>query len=263
MGRFGSHIRRGVVPNTETCEDLGRATLVWGVVDWGRCGIGCILGASTKATIRIWDSLEQLLVHCAYHLRRCLYSITADKATCSMSDLGCLLLYLEIIRSSMILKGTEKDGYNPVFSDIVVLLLLAVLAFYGTGHQATLATLQLKSAFLVHPTVVYPYSRITLVLNLLGSFLFVGFAAPLLSLRTSDRVPERKIQYFGASIQLTRYCSVILCACMADVILFTSHPLVWRVVAPRYVLGVMVLVIVDLTTGVACALLHWTAGRII
>ncbi|KAF5327149.1 hypothetical protein D9619_004728 [Psilocybe cf. subviscida] len=174
-----------------------------------------------------------------------------------------LLLHLEILRESRILAESGKEGHGPTSLDIMVLPLLGILAFYGTGHQATITSLQLKSAFLVHPTVVYPYSRMTLVLNSLGSFIFAGFAAPLLALWTCDKESERRRKSFGDVMLLVQYCTMILCASMAGAVFFTSNYLVWKVAAPRYLLCAMMLVIIDFTTVMGWGLVNWVAGRVI
>jgi GPI ethanolamine phosphate transferase 3 subunit O len=68
------------------------------------------------------------------------------------------------------------------FDEIVPLALLAQLAFFASGHQATIPSLQWKSAFVLTPTLSYPLAPLFMVLNTLGPTALVAFAAPLLGI---------------------------------------------------------------------------------
>ncbi|KAF8960011.1 alkaline-phosphatase-like protein [Flammula alnicola] len=139
------------------------------------------------------------------------------------------------------------------FSNTLVFPLLGILAFYGTGHQPTISSLQLKSAFLLHPTVVYPFSRITLVINSLGSFFVMAMAAPLVAIwghapTSQSSAPTRR--YLVRNITLAAlgviiYYSTLLFGIAVGATMLRHHPLVWKILAPRYVAGAVEMIVVD------------------
>ena len=175
-----------------------------------------------------------------------------------------LIAYLEVLDSVRDVKGIEAafvDGgassSDPVassnlsppvrFMDVVPLALLGVHMFYGTGHQSTIPSLQWKSAFLLTPTVTYPFSPLTVVLNSLGPIFLMALGAPLLALwnrtplATSQIKRESTLSSLGVMIY---YTALLLGTCVSAAIL-RRHLMVWKVFAPRFMAAVLELLAVD------------------
>ena len=65
---------------------------------------------------------------------------------------------------------------------MVPLALLAQLAFFASGHQATLVSLQWKAAFVFTSKVSYLLSPLFVVLNTFGPTALIALAAPLVGI---------------------------------------------------------------------------------
>ncbi|KAI0272081.1 hypothetical protein BGY98DRAFT_1002678 [Russula aff. rugulosa BPL654] len=79
--------------------------------------------------------------------------------------------------------GAQGQGVVAVTLDEVVpLALLARLAFFASGHQATLSSIQWKSAFVLTPTVTYPLSPLLVILNSFGPTTLIALATSLLGI---------------------------------------------------------------------------------
>lgn len=69
----------------------------------------------------------------------------------------------------------------PSTLETSTLALLGFLAFFATGHQATFASIQWRTAFVGFRTVEYPYAPVLVALNSFGPLaLLTAFAVPLL-----------------------------------------------------------------------------------
>ncbi len=145
------------------------------------------------------------------------------------------------------------------FADIIPIALLGLHAFYGTGHQATISSLQWKSAFQLTPTVTYPFSVITVVLNSIGPVFLFALAAPLVGLWNRAPRPAARKGAAGdaeADAQVKRdstlaalgvmiyYAALLLGAAVSAAVL-RRHLMVWKVFAPRFIAAVLELLAVD------------------
>ncbi|KAF6756623.1 hypothetical protein DFP72DRAFT_893250 [Ephemerocybe angulata] len=161
-----------------------------------------------------------------------------------------------------------KDEYAVPFrfSDVVPLALLGLHAFYGTGHQSTISSIQWKAAFLLSSTVTYPWSAITVVVNSIGPIFLFAAAAPLLALwnRAPGPSPSKEEEKEGGVVGqkdtdnrvkgdsllsglaiMTYYVTVLLGTSISAAIL-RRHLMVWKVFAPRFMAAVLGVLAVDL-----------------
>ncbi|KAF7318085.1 GPI ethanolamine phosphate transferase 3 [Mycena chlorophos] len=164
---------------------------------------------------------------------------------------------LAATKPSAVLEPTRRSP--PIaFADIVPLALLGLHAFYATGHQATIPSIQWKSAFMLTPTMSFSLSASTVFLNSIGTIFLAGLAVPLLALWNRSPLPSDKnkpktrpdtqIQGEGVAAALgvmTYYACLLLGAAVSSAIL-RRHLMVWKVFAPRFMLAVAQLVAVDL-----------------
>lgn len=147
------------------------------------------------------------------------------------------------------------------FTEITPFALLGLLTFYGTGHQSTVSSIQFKSAFLLTPTANYTLSLLTVMLNSFGPWLLAGLSAPLLALwnfsprpdpqsRPTDKQP-RLDQEVQRDIALTCLGMMLYYASLAfgtavSAAILRRHLMVWKVFAPRFMVGVAALFFVDI-----------------
>lgn len=168
-------------------------------------------------------------------------------------------LLAKAARGEADIRETAAPGVSPPsFLSICTLALLGYIFFFATGHQAVLAAIQWKTAFVGFPVLTYPFSPVLVILNTLGPFMLSAAAVPLLVFW--NVAPTFK---GGNSIPLL---SNLLTACLAFIVYHTAitlssaifaahlrrHLMVWKVFAPRFMLSAMTLLVVDVTILVVC-----------
>ena len=192
-----------------------------------------------------------------------------------------LLAYLEVVDSVRDVKVMQSTlalsapsaaaslahsmGTPPTqLTDIVPLALLGLHIFYGTGHQSVISTIQWKSAFLLTPTVTYPLSPLTVLINSFGPQFLVGVAAPLLSLwNRAPFVPalsnsggnkkdvqsrtdtSRAASVVLAGLGMMMYYASLLFGSAVSAAILRRHLMVWKVFAPRFMCAVIAVLVVD------------------
>lgn len=195
-----------------------------------------------------------------------------------------LFAFLEVVDSTRDLRQlTQKKApiSNPGsstldvipcinYSEIVPIALLSLLAFYSTGHQATMQSLQWKAAFLLTPVMEYYVSLVTMVLNTLGPQLFFSIAVPILaqwkidpiarvSLLTSTKgdgavkadtgtiftIPHVVLSSLRAALGMSFYFSVLLFSTAGSAAFLRRHLMVWKVFAPRFMFAAVGMLVTD------------------
>ncbi|KAI5116507.1 hypothetical protein M0805_004670 [Coniferiporia weirii] len=164
----------------------------------------------------------------------------------------------------------EKTASAPfTFEQLVPFAQLGVLAFHATGHQATISSLQWKSAFLLTPVVAYYASRVAVTLNTFGPQIALASAAPLLALwqRPSTPGATARTGALGASVRAAvgvMLCySVLLLSSAASAAWLRRHLMVWKVFAPRFMSAAASLMVVDLALIVVVGVgVHRASGRV-
>ncbi|KAI0298191.1 hypothetical protein BC826DRAFT_1103125 [Russula brevipes] len=182
------------------------------------------------------------------------------------------------------------------FDEVVPLALLAQLAFFASGHQATLTSLQWKTAFVLTPTVSYPASPLLVILNTFGPTALLAFGVPLLGIwnvaplavgpsdTPSPLPPARKgaqqrspaqgaqaaspksqarvavLAGVRGALGTSQYFGALLLGSALSAAWLRRHLMVWKVFAPRYMLGAVELLCVDVAMLVG---LWLGVGRIV
>jgi len=160
--------------------------------------------------------------------------------------------------------------------EVVPLALLAQLAFFASGHQATLVSLQWKAAFVLTSKVSYPLSPLFVILNTFGPTALIVLAAPLVgiwnvaplatTLDTSSssgpgpgrrpasaqesqpptsQAPVAVLAAVRAALGMSLYFGALLLGSALSAAWLRRHLMVWKVFAPRYMLGAVELLCVD------------------
>ena len=158
---------------------------------------------------------------------------------------------------------------RPFFSDSVPMVLLGLLLFFSTGHQAVLTSIQWKAAFVGFETVTYPFSPLLVIINTWGPIALSAIALPLLAVWNMSPRPRAIIPLLAYTVQLCLafiiYHSTITLASAFFSAWLRRHLMVWKVFAPRYMLAGCTLLVVDLTllfaVGVGLRLTAWKVWK--
>ncbi len=139
---------------------------------------------------------------------------------------------------------------QPTFTEIVPLALLGHIGFFATGHQAVLATIQWKAAFVGFSEVVYPISPLLVVLNTWGPFIFTAIATPLIALWNVSPIPNGAAPVLADALQsclgFILYYATLAVSAAASAAWLRRHLMVWKVFAPRFMLAGTTLILIDL-----------------
>ena len=150
----------------------------------------------------------------------------------------------------------------PSFIGPTTFGLLGSFHFFKTGHQATLASIQWESAFIPFRTIHYPWSPLLVVLNTFGAQIICAIAVPMIPLWRRRRRRRGGGEGRGAQRQGQQHHAVLkdIATCLATHILFYTvinlatvmwagwlrrHLMLFRIFSPRFMTGVMVLLVVD------------------
>lgn len=150
------------------------------------------------------------------------------------------------------------------FGDAAAVALLAQLAFFGTGHQATLQSIQWKTAFVVSRTVVYPWSPLMVSISTFGPLVVIGgMGAVLVGAWCAGPRGLEKVRYYHvasapltiavqternatrAALGVMLYFSCLLLGAAISAAALRRHLMVWKVFAPRLMLACAALLAVD------------------
>lgn len=143
------------------------------------------------------------------------------------------------------LGGAKETLLPPVIFDM-----LAYSAFFSTGHQATIPSVQWDIAFSASATVSPFWSPITLILNQFGPFLLCAFPATLFRLwrRTPFKEPVKAEMLIGTAMAHTTFVAgVHTLASMIAAFMLRRHLMAWKIFAPRFILAGLALIVTDIT----------------
>ena len=145
------------------------------------------------------------------------------------------------------------------FSEVAPLAALAIHAFFATGHQAAIPSIQWKTAFVLTPTLTYPLSPLLVLMNTFGPHFLVSLAAPLLALWNVAPLPQPAVDVKAradavrASLGTMLYHATLLLSSATCAAWLRRHLMVWKIFAPRFMLAAATVLVVDLAVlfGVA------------
>ncbi|GJE99681.1 GPI ethanolamine phosphate transferase 3 [Phanerochaete sordida] len=180
-----------------------------------------------------------------------------------------VLAYLEVVDSvrdvrsleAAFASSTPSDALNLEsisstsatvrFSEVVPLALLSLHAFYATGHQSTISSIQWKSAFALAPTLVYPLAPASVVANTFGAAFVLALGAPLLALWNVPPLPHPaqtgavRREAARAALGVMLYHGALLLGSAAAAAWLRRHLMVWKIFAPRFMYAAGTLVVTD------------------
>jgi GPI ethanolamine phosphate transferase 3 subunit O len=155
--------------------------------------------------------------------------------------------------------GSSSSAAPIAFSEIVPLALLGLHTFYATGHQSTISSIQWKTAFVVTPTLTYPFSPALVILNTFGPQLLFALATPLVALWNVSPLPHPAASMkaaagsLRAAVGVVAYFCVLLLGTALSSAWLRRHLMVWKVFAPRFMAAAAGMVAVDVAAVLAVA----------
>ncbi|KAF2118881.1 hypothetical protein BDV96DRAFT_487197 [Lophiotrema nucula] len=157
---------------------------------------------------------------------------------------GAISLATFQIFSLLEIIDTNKLSDTPVGP--VVLGLLGSFHFFKTGHQATLSSIQWEAAFIPLRTIRYPWSPLLVILNFLGAQVLCAVAVPATALWKQHPKKKGLLGHVAKAVatHILFYAVINLATTMWAGHL-RRHLMLYRIFSPRFMLGAMALVVVD------------------
>ena len=149
------------------------------------------------------------------------------------------------------LDSLPSASMSVSFNEVAPLALLALHAFYATGHQSTISSIQWKSAFVLAPTLTYPLSPTSVILNTFGAQFVIALAAPLLALWNVAPLPHPAQTHVArreatrAALGVMLYHTTLLLGSAGSSAWLRRHLMVWKIFAPRFMNAAATLIAVD------------------
>ncbi|KAI8454087.1 hypothetical protein BY996DRAFT_6431359 [Phakopsora pachyrhizi] len=140
----------------------------------------------------------------------------------------------------------DRSGRHTDFLTISGLGLLSYVLFFGTGHQATLPSIQWKTGFIGISTAHQLWSALMI------GFVLVSLSVPLLGAWNLSPILGRggrvslTTEVLEGSIKLMNYHAVLGLSSMLSCSILRRHLMVWKIFAPRFMMASLVIVVVDL-----------------
>ncbi|KAF8428717.1 hypothetical protein EV426DRAFT_585534 [Tirmania nivea] len=160
-----------------------------------------------------------------------------------------ILNVLEIIDCNQL----DDSAIGPV-----VLGLLGNAHFFSTGHQATLPSIQWETAFIPFTTIVYPWSPLLIVLNTVGPQILTALSVPLIALwKKQPQQSGMLSSVMVCAATFVLYHTVVAASAAACAGWLRRHLMLHKVFSPRFMLGGVVLLVIDVITVISLGALRW------
>ncbi|EAA27912.1 hypothetical protein GE21DRAFT_4137 [Neurospora crassa] len=140
-------------------------------------------------------------------------------------------------------------GSNPIGP--VMLALLGQNAFFKTGHQAVLSSIQWDSAFIPLYSIKYPWSPLLVILNTFAGQILATILVPMLVLWKSG--PKRRGILGSVSRALGVFVAFYATQALATMMWaghLRRHLMLYRVFSPRFMTAAVTLLVVDVVAVV-------------
>lgn len=186
---------------------------------------------------------------------------------------------VDVVAAALLRDAAKDEGAQvppilppmPTLLESVTLSLLGVVAFFATGHQATLASIQWRTAFVGFTTVTYPWSPVLVTLNAFGPLCILpAFGAILLPLWNvaPHRAPTSQAPMVAPMTLLRSAMGFLLCqsvlALSAAIFAthFRRHLMLFKIWVPRFMTGGVALLLADLAVLLAIGAVWRVASQV-
>lgn len=178
--------------------------------------------------------------------------------------LGAVSLCMLIIQILSLLELSRILDIRKNLITPVILTLLGFQHFFATGHQATIPSVQWDVGFVTTETIIFPFTHLNIFLNTFGPFLITCLSVPLISLWAipPSNKPITLLSYIVTNITtVITYQSLIALSSFIFAAHFRRHLMVWKIFAPRFMLGGLTLIVTNLTLVVGT--LWFGSGKVL
>ncbi|RIA81289.1 hypothetical protein C1645_700940 [Glomus cerebriforme] len=152
-----------------------------------------------------------------------------------------------------ILKNINNDKdfrkSDTTFLEVIIFSLCGTLFFFSTGHQATISSIQWSVGFIGIDEANFTTTPILITLNTLSSQILFTCAIPLLVFWNRSPTKSNNLIYYSLTktvIYYILYNSIMTTSAAIWASWFRRHLMVWKVFAPRFMLGGINLLCIDL-----------------
>ncbi|CAG8578568.1 279_t:CDS:2 [Paraglomus brasilianum] len=139
----------------------------------------------------------------------------------------------------------EQSGH---LLSAAIFTLMSMFYFFATGHQSTISSIQWSTGFIGITETSYLISPILITLNTFGSQILFSAAVPLAALWNLP--PKREVPMYQNVMKVVLYYmlynSLLTLSASFFAAWFRRHLMVWKIFAPRFMLGGLSLVVSDL-----------------
>ncbi|CAB4413534.1 unnamed protein product [Rhizophagus irregularis] len=168
----------------------------------------------------------------------------------TQKPMGGLMLSVALYQIMSLLKifdikrdaSQEKD---TSFLETIIFSLCGTLFFFSTGHQATISSIQWSVGFIGIDEANFTITPILITLNTLSSQILFTCAIPLLVFWNRS---SNNLIYYSLTktiIYYNLYNSIITTSTAIWAAWFRRHLMVWKIFAPRFMLGGINLLCID------------------
>ncbi|GLA50935.1 hypothetical protein CBS147343_7262 [Aspergillus niger] len=131
--------------------------------------------------------------------------------------------------------------------------LLGTLHFFSTGHNATLSSIQWKSAYIPFRDTQYPWSPLLVIINTFAAPIVAAFAVPLL--HSGEKQSQARFLAIHSTVYTAWAAFTALWACI-----LRRHLMLFAIFCPRFLMAGGLLVIVDVLALINSVLLATKPG---
>ena len=173
---------------------------------------------------------------------------------------------------SLISADGELDRHHQVSAwEVLSVGLLGHLTFFGTGHQAAIPSIQWRTAFVGFTQVVHPFSGMLVALNSFGPLtLLPAVGVVLLVLWQSAPRPRGTTSgpmatinnLIHAALTLILWQTVMTLASAVLATHFRRHLMLFKIWAPRFMLGGVSLIGLQIAIIISCIGAGWIMSKV-
>ncbi|PWY64020.1 GPI ethanolamine phosphate transferase 3 [Aspergillus eucalypticola CBS 122712] len=160
--------------------------------------------------------------------------------------LSLAILYYQLISLRYLIPS--NSSIKPTIA-----ALLGTLHFFSTGHNATLSSIQWKSAYIPFRDTQYPWSPLLVIVNTFAAPIVAACAMPLL--HTGENQSQARFLAIHSTIYTVWAVFAALWACI-----LRRHLMLFAIYCPRFLMAGALLVTVDVLALVNSVLLTTESG---
>ncbi|KAE8309169.1 alkaline-phosphatase-like protein [Aspergillus transmontanensis] len=148
------------------------------------------------------------------------------------------ILYFQVLSLRKLLNHSRNYAIGPTIA-----ALLGTLHFFGTGHNATLSSIQWEAAYILSQDLSYPWSPLLVTLNTFAGPIVAAFSIPLIIARDGHSQGMHPVAKSYAIHVLVYSVWALSTAVWASVL--RRHLMLYAIFCPRFLMAGALLLIID------------------